>query len=381
MQELEDKIRRMMLDAEEEVPSRVWDAVSAGLDKAARGRVVPLWRRLALSGVAAAAAVAVGVFLAVPRGGSDVQPRFDKVISQAVPSLLEPALTPARDIRPADRRLALSDGAEDVSEKEVLEGQQNTTVSEADVRPDAVPASTDAAGDARDTAGSDAAALNALAFAQRPNYRDRFALSAGGNLQTNGNPSSRTNRYMRAPAQPQTGIQEGEVLHYGIPVSFGLGFRYRFAPKFSVGTGLVYTGLNRSFSGRYIEIDGGKEVRSFAGDIVNAQHYLGVPLNLFWHMADTRDLRCYAFMGGMVERCLSDSYRIPSADNFVWSKSPKGVQLSASLGLGVEFGLTDHLGIYIDPSLHYWFNCHQSKSIRTQQPLMMGLEAGIRFGW
>ena len=55
-----------------------------------------------------------------------------------------------------------------------------------------------------------------------------------------------------------------------------------------------------------------------------------------------------------------------------------GVQTSVNLGIGVEFLLGKHLGLYIDPSLRYYFDCGQPKSIRTAQPLMMGFEMGLR---
>ena len=54
------------------------------------------------------------------------------------------------------------------------------------------------------------------------------------------------------------------------------------------------------------------------------------------------------------------------------------MQLSANVGVGVEFMLGRHLGLYIDPSLRYYFNCDQPKSIRTVQPLMLGFELGLR---
>ena len=41
--------------------------------------------------------------------------------------------------------------------------------------------------------------------------------------------------------------------------------------------------------------------------------------------------------------------------------------------------LGKHLGIYLDPSVRYYFNCNQPKSIRTDQPLMLGFEVGARF--
>ena len=399
MQDWESKIKQTLLDAEEEVPSRVWDSVSARLDKLAPKPAVPLWRRIAVYAIPAAAAVLLGVFLSVPQ--HEEAPVFDKIVSEEVPSAVVAETSATSDVpspvpsAPRAVRPSAVPSASSVSDGDRIAAPAAVTEDAPAVKaaPEAAPAEAVRGEDVapRDSrtdrpAASDAvdneAAFNALAFEQMQGDREGgFSYSLGGDIQTNGNPSSRNNRYYRASAQPQTGISEGETLHYGIPVSFGIGVRYRFAPKFSVGTGLVYTNLSRTFTGRYIEIEQGREVRSFTGDFLNVQHYLGVPLNFYWHFVDGKDIRCYAFAGGMIERCLSDSYRLPSADNFIWSKAPRGVQLSASAGLGVEFGLTDHLGIYVDPSLHYWFNNRQSKSIRTQQPLMMGLEVGLRFGW
>ena len=48
-------------------------------------------------------------------------------------------------------------------------------------------------------------------------------------------------------------------------------------------------------------------------------------------------------------------------------------------GIGVEFRLGRYVGLYIDPSLRYYFNNGQPKSIRSSQPLMLGFEAGLRF--
>ena len=65
--------------------------------------------------------------------------------------------------------------------------------------------------------------------------------------------------------------------------------------------------------------------------------------------------------------------------DFTYSAKPKGVQWSVNVGLGVEFMLGKTVGIYLDPSLRYYFNCGQPSSIRTEQPLMLAFEAGLRF--
>ena len=376
-----------MLDAEEAVPSRVWDAVSAELDKAAAPKVVfPLWRRVIPVAAAVAAAVALGVFLALPRGGASDPVRFDKVISEAPARILEPGLVAPKDIVLKDRRLAEIPSSARAEEATAVPeapaagvpaAEEPAAPAETTARPSSVPS--------RPDGSSDEAAFNAIAFEQMQGSRGgKFSASAGGNVLTNGNPTSTRNRYMRTSSTvPRTGISEGTDGYFGIPVSVGIGLGYRFAPKWSVATGLVYTSLSRRFNGTFTEIDGesGTVSRSVKGDIDNTQHYLGIPLNLQYHMIDGERIRCYSFIGGTVERCLSDRYLIHSADNFLWTKASEGVQFSAAVGLGIEFALTPHVGIYVDPSIRYWFDCGQSKSIRTQQPLMAGMEAGIRFGW
>ena len=60
--------------AQEEVPASVWEGVSAGLDKAARGKVVALWFRRAGIGAAVAAAVAAMLLVLPNDNGADIVP-------------------------------------------------------------------------------------------------------------------------------------------------------------------------------------------------------------------------------------------------------------------------------------------------------------------
>jgi hypothetical protein len=47
--------------------------------------------------------------------------------------------------------------------------------------------------------------------------------------------------------------------------------------------------------------------------------------------------------------------------------------------VGVEFKFSPNVGIYFDPTIRYYFDCHQPRSLRTIQPLRMDFEAGLRF--
>ena len=124
-------------------------------------------------------------------------------------------------------------------------------------------------------------------------------------------------------------------------------------------------------------MEGGQITESLRSDIRNTQHYIGIPVNAYYDIVDKNFINFYAYAGGTVEKCLSDEYQI-SAKNIIHKESAKGVQLSVNLGIGVEFMLGKHLGIYLDPSVRYYFNCNQPKSIRTAQPLMLGFEMGLR---
>jgi len=107
--------------------------------------------------------------------------------------------------------------------------------------------------------------------------------------------------------------------------------------------------------------------------------YIGIPVNVYYSVVNTKSFDIYCFVGGEVEKGLSNKFIVDGTEQIRMNKSVPGVQLSAAAGLGVQFSLTDNLGLYIDPSVRYYFDCDQPKSIRTAKPYMMTLEAGLRF--
>ena len=101
-------------------------------------------------------------------------------------------------------------------------------------------------------------------------------------------------------------------------------------------------------------------------------------MNVFYDIVSNRTIDFYAYAGGTAEMCVADRYEILSTSS-MQKGNPKGVQLSANLGIGVEFHIGRHLGLYIDPSVRYYFNNGLPKNIRTVQPFMPGFEVGARF--
>ena len=157
-----------------------------------------------------------------------------------------------------------------------------------------------------------------------------------------------------------------------------MGVKLDLTKRWSVGAGLNYTYLSSSFSGKYTEVENGVPHLPLSERIKSSLHYVGIPINAYYNIISRDYINFYAYAGGTVEKCVKNIYEIQTTPIINHSEPVKGVQLSANAGMGVEFLLGRHLGIYLDPSLRYYFDCNQPKSIRSAQPLMLGFEAGVR---
>ena len=388
-----DLLMRFILnDAQEEVPAGVWEGIAEGLDKASRRKATVLvWRRTAV-GFGIAAALAVGIVLnhgtdetLVPEAGEDMiavveVPETDstegvmmaQVREQDMPEHIETTArtsVPVRDIRMQEGNVAEEVVAEEIAAEEMPAAAEVPAVKESDLtyryNEEYMPSEWEEEPEAERRQVGTSIVMSGI---------------AGTNGTRNGNGQT---GLLRQPsistAPPKTGIKETSTRSvYGIPLSFGAGVKIDFTGKWSLGVGLNYTLLTRSFYGSYTKVnEAGSIEMTTQSDIRNTQHYVGIPVNAFYNIVDTGRLNFYTYAGGTVEKCVSDHYVLLGTD-ITHTEKAKGVQLSANIGLGVEFLLGKHLGLYIDPSLRYYFDTGQPKSIRTVQPLMLGFEMGLR---
>ena len=405
-----DILFKSLLDnAEEEVPPHIWEAVAKGID--ARKTKTLRWRRIAL-GVAVAAAITLGVFI-WNRSDSDVvdninalaerterkQTSSENIIRQ-VEEKAVPAQTPLCEESWAGAKILLADAGP----KERHQNAENRTDAEKFAKNDFEPIEDLSVENGLDElvrqdvlagledafVGQDVQETNAEAFAQME-WEDTqnesgagIAFSMGGNVQNNGNPRSATGLGRKnAPGYfvptVTTIEQVSKESVFSIPVSVGFGVRIPLVNRWSVGTGLNYSIMERTFTGIYTEFADGVKTRVINSDIRHSLQYIGIPLNVYFDVLDNRNIDFYAFVGGTVERAVLNRYKILNfSDRIKYSASVSGVQLSAAIGFGVEFKIARYLGLYIDPSLRYYFDCKQPMSIRTQQPLMMSFEIGLR---
>ena len=80
------------------------------------------------------------------------------------------------------------------------------------------------------------------------------------------------------------------------------------------------------------------------------------------------------------EKGLEAVYKLQSyTGNERFTDSIDGVQFSVNAGLGVEYKLANPAGIYFEPNMVYFFNSDVPRSMRTDQPLQVKGELGLRF--
>ena len=116
-------------------------------------------------------------------------------------------------------------------------------------------------------------------------------------------------------------------------------------------------------------------------------HYLGIPVRLGWLWYNKAHLCLYSSAGVMFELPINTKVDVNHIYNGI-STFQKEISLdvpcqwSATLGLGLQYDLTPHLGIYLEPSLQYFFHDGSDiQSYRTEHPLQITLPLGIRLHW
>lgn len=381
-----DLLMRAILEGgQEEVPGHIWDAVSAGLDKAASGQkktVTLWWRRAGVSVAAVAAAVASVLVLSRPES------------ADIVPAAVQGDMIAVVE-QPAQENVVIEEAVEMEAGRQLQKKAAGLMAyvpeETAEIRKEEMSPA------AQERASEKAAAKRVSDEVSTKEYfpavwddeddrksRIRTSVVVSGITGASSSQSKGASGILKAPAltlaPAETGIiEKNSTSRYGLPVSVGAGVKIDFTPKWSLGVGLNYTLLTRTFNGTYTHVsEAGAIDNLVTSDIRNSQHYIGIPVNAYYNIVSSKHVNFYAYAGGAVEKCVYDKYRVIT-NSIVHKEPAKGVQLSANIGFGAEFMLGEHLGLYLDPSLRYYFDCDQPKSIRTEQPLMLGFELGFRF--
>ena len=151
---------------------------------------------------------------------------------------------------------------------------------------------------------------------------------------------------------PSSTTYDVEAKHR-LPVTLGLSVHYQLNACLALLTGVNYTYLYSEFS------------KPLYPNVYREQklHYLGVPVGLSWQFWKTSGFSFYLSGSVMLQKCLNE----------------KPWQWSFNASAGAEYAITPLLGLYLEPSLGYYF--HDGTSFEhyyKEHPLAPSIEFGLR---
>lgn len=404
-EELDLQIRSIMEEAQEPAPAGAWEAISSRLDAlqgaaagagatrlgAAASRPVRHAWYWAGAALAAAAAVALGIFFTgtsdnnsnlidINSGSGLVAESLTDGIGAPIPEsdMVREPILPEKTAVPAEKPATRVQQAAEMTttpEKPATRVQQ---AAEMTTTPEKPATRVQQAAEMTTTPEKAAAAPDPFARMAYEDSRRASSARRGVSLLvkggSTGNNAGASKLAMAAPgAYQQSGITETSKSSFGVPVIAGIGLRLHLNDVLSVGTGIDYSLLTRSFEGRYVE---GLSVQN--GDFNHTLQYIGIPIDFFVKLVDKNDITLYSVVGTEAEKAVSNKYRLLGTDVVVGDKV-NGLQWSVGAGLGFEFNVSRRVGIFAEPSVKYYFNCDQPKNLRTDKPFQMVLRAGVRF--
>jgi len=171
----------------------------------------------------------------------------------------------------------------------------------------------------------------------------------------------------RATEKPIWLIGYEERQHHDHPISFGLTVSYPLTNRWTLSTGLVYTRLNSQF------------VNVLSGTLITTDQrldYLGVPLNVQYHVLKGKGWKAYASAGAKIDWNIRAKRNTEGVDVNARNDHP---QWSLAGGIGVEYDIIPLVGIYAEPGLRYYLkNDSKVDNFFKDQPFNWTLQIGIR---
>ena len=393
----DERIKNILADAEVKPSRRVWRGIERRLDAAAAPAQTSWgWARWAGAALAFAA-LALGVFFVGTRSGQNPIPTYSNISVAPVAQAAAPEAEPEADVlipvpaRVAPGRAVRTAAVEIVSAEEHFAEESVSPAASERIAPAASEPAREpmaAVSEGKKPEETPAKVSEPDPFAVmayedskafKPRAKALYAQASIGGNDSDISFSATRARLASGTAINKTGIVETGESVFGIPFSLGLGVRFYVLPKLSFGTGLDYSFLSRTFDGQYQRVEDGLIVETRSGNVHHTMHYVGIPVNAYYDIVSARKVRFYVYGGGEVEFCVSNKYTLYSDIETVHRSTVNNPQWSVGAGLGVEFRLSDHLGLYLDPSARYYFHCDQPKNVRTERPFMANFDAGLRF--
>ena len=154
---------------------------------------------------------------------------------------------------------------------------------------------------------------------------------------------------------------------YYQPISFGLTANFPVSSRLSLSSGVVYTRLRADFTN--------------VADYLISQHqttlhYIGIPLNMQYHVWQWHGLNVYATAGGQAD--FNVKARLEE-DGVEHDMQKDRTQWSVGGALGVQYNIIPQLGLYVEPGIKYYFdNGSNIRNYFKYRPTNFNLQIGLR---
>ena len=415
-----DKLRERFSDYSSPEPEGLWEGIEQGLSGKKRNRLAPVW--WTASGLAAAAAVALAVFLhpekkltaplSLPEPDLTVSVVPADTSSSAAPALLadalsttettttdkkqestinksiktiveqEPEVTVPMTVQALEREIQ----PQEESEKKPTEAIVTTTTVEPELEPEpepeydepvTVPEETPDPASRRSAVsigvygeGGQTTGANSQGIGM--NGMDAYMTRSAG-----GHGTSDAGSIMRILTSNRASTFEA---HHSAPLRTGITVGYGLTSHLSLVSGLTWTYLNSEFN---FSEDAGP-----IGNLTTQElGYLGIPLRLEAGTNLWKGIWLHAGVGGMVEKGMMASSRtrtLLEGQQLEWKDNPApdtgGLLWSVGASAGAEFRYGPVFGLYVSPGIEYHFdNGSPVRSAYTEKPLHWTVNIGLRF--
>nr|WP_320038182.1 outer membrane beta-barrel protein [uncultured Bacteroides sp.] len=157
---------------------------------------------------------------------------------------------------------------------------------------------------------------------------------------------------------------------YKEPVSLSLTIGKRLSDKISIESGINYTLLRSSLKD---EAGGNLTDQKF--------HFIGIPLRVSYTLINKKDFDLYASAGGMLEECISpkSEYYSGTSQTDKDDYNMDRMQCSLTASVGFQYNTSEHLALFAEPGLAYYFDDHAlASTIRKERPLNFNLRCGVK---
>ena len=155
-----------------------------------------------------------------------------------------------------------------------------------------------------------------------------------------------------------------------LPIRFGLKIGYQLSERWALQTGITYTYLHSEFT----------LVNRQQPAIEQRLHYVGIPLGISYQIWKNSYCRLYASAGATAEKVVKNSQKSGDAKINSHPDGEKPLQWSVNTALGAEYQPTKQLGIYLEPSLGYYFKDNTPlEHYYKEHPLSPAIEFGLRW--